>query len=46
MVACSESDELVSLGLIAAQCMKQVTVAMETKEFKYQSKEKTYTVKI
>lgn len=31
----SEATELVSLALTAAQCMTEVAVAMETKEFKY-----------
>lgn len=46
VVACSDPDELVTLGLTAAQCMKEVTVDMETKEFRYDSKKKTYTVSV
>ncbi len=45
VVACSEADELITLGLTAAQCMKEVTVDIETKEFKYQTTEQeTHTV--
>ena len=41
-MACSEPDELVLLGLTAAQCMQEVTVDTETKEFSYANRKKTY----